>query len=158
MRLQGKKTAETPVATKDDGENDALFKKFITSPGLKEKKLDNKKGFSQNNLIAISLLIVAFIIGIGFGIYALGMPSEVSSVSLSTNDSAFPPYAVNNNTTTSTTNSSVKQNTSKTNTSVSQQTQTTYTPTTTTTTKSNKSNSSQTGAAGAPGSKNNSSQ
>ena len=159
MRLQGKKTVETPVDTKDDSENDALFKKFITSPGLKKKKLDDKdrKGFSQNNLIAISLLIIAFVIGIGFGIYALGMPSEVSSVSLSTNDSAFPPYAINNNTnTTIKTNSSVKQNTSKINTSVSQETQTTsYTPTVKT---NNTTTNTQTGAAGEPGSKNNISQ
>ena len=155
MRLQGKKTVETPVDTKDDGENEELFKKFITSNGLKEKKLDNKnkKGFSQNTIIAISLLIVAFIIGIGFGIYALGMPSEVSSVSLSTNDSAFPPYAVNNSIN-KTSNSSVqKQNISQTNNSVSQQTTKYTTPVTTT--KSNNTTS-QTGAAGSPGSKNNS--
>lgn len=98
MKLQGKKTMEKSDKTSDDNENEELFRKFITSPGLKEKNISNKKGISQNTMIASALLIVAFVIGIGFGIYALNIPSEVSSVSLSTNDSAFPPYVLNNTT------------------------------------------------------------
>ena len=40
MKLQGKKTVESPVETSDDTENDELFRKYITSPGLKEKNIE----------------------------------------------------------------------------------------------------------------------
>ena len=43
MKLQGKKTVESPVETSDENENDELFKKYITSPGLKDKKIENVK-------------------------------------------------------------------------------------------------------------------
>jgi hypothetical protein len=114
MKLQGKKTAEAPVETSDDKENEELFRKYITSPGLKEKNIENnkKKGISQNTMVATALLIVAFVVGIGFGIYTLNIPEEVSSVSLYTNDSAFPPFVLNN-TTNSTTNVTNKTNSTK---------------------------------------------
>lgn len=98
MKLQGKKTAEVPAETPDESENDELFKKYITSPGLKEKNIESNKGISQNTMIATAVLIVAFVVGIGFGIYTLSIPEEVSSVSLYTNDSAFPPFVLNNTT------------------------------------------------------------
>lgn len=122
-RLQGKETVETPVddnVDEEEQENEELFKKYITSPGLKEKKLESKKpkGMSQNKMIAASLLAVAFIIGIGFGVFTLDLPTDTSSA-LYTNDSAFPPFVVNNttnmtnktNTTTNMTNTTKKLNT-----------------------------------------------
>lgn len=150
MKLQGKKTAEAPVETSDDKENEELFRKYITSPGLKEKNIEKnkKKGISQNTMVATALLIVAFIVGIGFGIYTLNIPEEVSSVSLYTNDSAFPPFVLNNTTNvTNTTNSTKKMlNTTKNvTTPVTQPTQNT-TPKTNTTRN-------DTGAAGEPGTK-----
>ncbi len=132
MKLQGKKTAEAPVETSDDKENEELFRKYITSPGLKEKNIENnkKKGISQNTMVATALLIVAFVVGIGFGIYTLNIPEEVSSVSLYTNDSAFPPFVLNNTTNvTNTTNSTKMLNTTKkVTTPVTQPTQTNTTP------------------------------
>lgn len=117
MKLQGKKITETPVESGDESENDELFKKYITSSGLKEKNIGANKGISQNTMIATALLIMAFAVGIGFGIYTLNIPEEVSSVSLYTNDSAFPPFVLNNTTnmtnTTNTTNSTRMLNTSK---------------------------------------------
>lgn len=108
MRLQGKKITEAPLEAGDESENDELFKKYITSPGLKEKNIESNKGISQNAMIATALLIFAFAVGIGFGIYTLNIPEEVSSVSLYTNESAFPPFVLNNTTnmtnTTNTTN------------------------------------------------------
>lgn len=111
MKLQGKETVEGPSQTSDESENDELFKKYITSPGLKEKNIEKRNGmkFSQNLMIAAALLIVAFGIGIGFGIYGLNTSQEVSSVSLYTNDSAFPPFVANNTTNvTNSTNSTKK--------------------------------------------------
>lgn len=108
-RLQGKKTEQPIEESGKDDDNEELFKKFITSPGLKEKKIVHKKGITQNTMIATALLIVAFVIGIGFGIYALNIPGEVSSASLYTNDSAFPPFVLNNTTNmTNATNSTTK--------------------------------------------------
>ncbi len=104
MKLQGKKSEETPTPAKNTDENDELFKKYITATGLKKKKLDFKKGLSKSTIIASAILILAFFIGIGFGIYALDIPGEVSSVSLSTNDTAFPPYVNNTTNVTNTAN------------------------------------------------------
>lgn len=129
MKLQGKKTEEASTTTSTDDDNDELFKKYITSPGLKEKNIKSGKRFSYNTVIASALLIAAFVIGIGFGIYSLNIPEEVSSVSLYTNDSAFPPFVLNNTTNaTNATNSTKLLNaTKKTNTTV-KPTQTTKTP------------------------------
>jgi hypothetical protein len=139
-RLQGKETVETPVddyVDEEEQENEELFKKYITSPGLKEKKLESKKpkGMSQNKMIAASLLAVAFIIGIGFGVFTLDLPTDISSA-LYTNDSAFPPFVVNNTTnmtnTTNTTNMTNTTNTTKKlNTTVTKPKPTTNTNTTT---------------------------
>lgn len=107
MKLQGKKTVEAPAQTSDEADNEELFKKFITSPGLKDKNIGNesKKGISQNTMIFAALLIAGFIIGAASGIYFLNIPGEASSVSMFTNDSAFPPFVLNNTTnSTNTTN------------------------------------------------------
>lgn len=152
MKLQGKETVEVPSKTSDESENDELFKKYITSPGLKEKNISKGSGmkFSQNLMIAAALLIIAFGIGIGFGIYGLNTSQEVSSVSLYTNDSAFPPYIANNTTNvTNSTNSTKKllNTTKKVTTPVTQ-------PTTNQTTVIEiEPETNITGAAGEPGSK-----
>lgn len=153
MKLQGKETVESPVETSDDEKNDELFRKYITSPGLKEKNIEKnkKKGISQNTMIATALLIVAFVVGIGFGIYTLNIPEEVSSVSLYTNDSAFPPFVLNNTTNvTNSTNSTKKvlNTTKKVTTPVSQPT-----PTNTTPPKINTTDNDPDEAAGDPGTK-----
>ena len=111
MKLQGKETIEVAPQTSDENENDELFKKFITSPGLKEKKIKKESGmrFSQNLVIAVALLAIAFGVGIGFGLYGINMSPEVSSVSLYTNDSAFPPYVANNTTNVTTSTNSTKK-------------------------------------------------
>lgn len=117
-RLQGKETVEAPVddnIDEEEEEKEELFKKYITSPGLKEKKLQSKKpkGMSQNKMIAYALLAAAFVIGIGFGVFTLDLPTETSSA-LYTNDSAFPPFVVNNTTNmTNTTNTTNMTNTTK---------------------------------------------
>lgn len=110
-KLQGKEVAEKPIETPtDEEENQELFKKYITSPGLKEKNINTEK-VSPTTMIAAAVLIAAFVIGIGFGIYALNIPENISGISLFTNDSAFPPFVVNNTTNmTNTTNTTKKIN------------------------------------------------
>lgn len=132
-RLQGKETVEAPVddsVDEEEQENEELFKKYITSPGLKEKKLESKKpkGMSQNKMIAASLLAVAFIIGIGFGVFTLDLSTDNSSA-LYTNDSAFPPFVVNNTTNMTNTTNTTKNmtNTTKLNTTVTKPKPTTTT-------------------------------
>jgi hypothetical protein len=156
MKLQGKETVEAPVKPNNEAENEELFKKFITSPGLKDKNIGNKKGLSQNTMILAALLIAGFAIGAGAGIYFLNIPEEVSSVSMFTNDSAFPPFVLNNTTNaTNNTNSTPMLNESKTVTTPV----TTPTETRTTTGTTNGSgntgggtgNNNSTGAAGDPG-------
>lgn len=151
MKLQGKKTVETPEETIDEAENEELFKKFITSSGLKEKKIgdETKNKISQNTMILAALLIMGFIVGAVSGIYFLNLPGEVSSVSMFTNDSAFPPFVLNN--TTNTTNSTQQLlNTSQTvDTPVSTPTET---PKTTGTTTGNGSTGGNTGGTGTNGS------
>jgi len=103
-KLQGKETADvTDEETDIEDENGELFKKFITPPGLKEKNI-KPKGKSTNTKIAAGVLVAAFFIGIVFGVYGF-IPQQVSSSSLFTNDTAFPPFANNSTNTTNMTNS-----------------------------------------------------
>ncbi len=103
-KLQGKETADvTSEETSSEDENGELFKKFITPPGLKEKNI-KPKGRSINTKIGIGVLVAAFFIGIVFGVYGF-IPQQVSSSSLYTNDTAFPPFANNSTNITNVTNS-----------------------------------------------------
>lgn len=113
-KLQGKEVTENAIETpaEDKKENQELFKKYITSPGLKEKNIKIDK-ISINKMIAAAVLIVAFVIGIGFGIYALNISEQVTNIPLFTNDSAFPPLIVNNTTNTTNTTKKIKTNTTK---------------------------------------------
>lgn len=115
-RLQGKETAEVPLDEEEntEEENEELFKKYITSPGLKEKKLEKPKEqgrISQNKMIGIALLAAAFLIGIVFGSFNIDLPTDAANANLFTNESAFPPYVLNN--TTNTTNMTNMTNTTK---------------------------------------------
>jgi cell division septation protein DedD len=117
-KLQGKETAEVPVAegiNKDEEEE--LFNKFITPPGLKEKNIKSNgkntiMGRSPTTIIAAAILAVAFIVSFGLGLYAFNIPSEVSSAPLFTNDTAFPPFVLNN-TTNSTNSTNMTKNVTK---------------------------------------------
>jgi hypothetical protein len=103
-KLQGKETADvTDEETDTEDENGELFKKFITPPGLKEKNI-KPNGKSTNTKIAAGVLVAAFFIGIVFGVYGF-IPQQVSSSSLFTNDTAFPPFVNNSTNTTNMTNS-----------------------------------------------------
>lgn len=153
MKLQGKKTVETPVETKDESEDDELFKKYITSPGLKQKNIQKEKGNSQNTMIAAALLIVAFVVGIGFGIYMLNIPAEVSSASLFTDDSAFPPFVLSNATNTTNTTKTVLNTTKPTNTTTTQPAKTTTKTNTSTKNSVSTGTSNKTNAAGDPSTK-----
>ncbi len=114
-RLQGKETAEVFLDEEDaEEENEELFKKYITSPGLKEKKLEKPKEqgrMSQNKMIGIALLAAAFLVGIAFGAFNIDLPSDAVNANLFTNDSAFPPFVLNN--TTNTTNTTNMTNTTR---------------------------------------------
>lgn len=153
MKLQGKKTVETPVETRDESEDDELFKKYITSPGLKQKNIQKEKGNSQNTMIAAALLIVAFVVGIGFGIYMLNIPAEVSSASLFTDDSAFPPFVLSNATNTTNTTKTVLNTTKPTNTTTTQPAKTTTKTNTSTKNSVSTGTSNKTNAAGDPSTK-----
>ena len=118
-KLQGKETTEVPedkgTETEENTENEELFTKYITPSGLKEKNIKPKgkpknsiMGKSPTTIIAAAVLVVAFFVGIGFGLYALNLPSQLTSASLYTNNTAFPPYVFNN-----TTNSTNSTNTTK---------------------------------------------
>ncbi len=103
-KLQGKETADvTDTEINSEEDNGELFKKFITPPGLKEKNI-KPKGRSINTKIAAGVLVAAFFIGIVFGIYGF-IPQQVSSSSLYTNDTAFPPFVNNSTNVTNMTNS-----------------------------------------------------
>lgn len=128
-RLQGKETADvTAEETDDEEENGELFKKFITPPGLKEKNI-KPKGKSINTKIAAGVLVAAFFIGIVFGIYGF-IPQQVSSSSLYTNDTAFPPFVNNSTNMTNTTNitKNVTKNVTKTTNTTKKVNNTTKTP------------------------------
>lgn len=153
MKLQGKKTVETPVETRDESEDDELFKKYITSPGLKQKNIQKEKGNSQNTMIAAALLIVAFVVGIGFGIYMLNIPAEVSSASLFTDDSAFPPFVLSNATNTTNTTKTVLNTTKPINTTTTQPAKTTTKTNTSTKNSVSTGTSNKTNAAGDPSTK-----
>jgi len=120
-RLQGKETAAAPVEeVNEEEENDELFKKYITSPGLKEKNLNKDKNgkegrISQNTMIALALLTAAFIVGIAFGTFNIDLPGTAANANLFTNDSAFPPFVLNNttNTTNRTNMTNMTRNTTK---------------------------------------------
>ena len=144
-RLQGKETAEVAdEETNKEDENGELFKKFITPPGLKEKNL-KPKGKSLNNKIAAGILVVAFFIGIVFGVYGF-IPQQVASSSLFTNDTAFPPFANNSTNITNMTNSTnTTKNITKNVTVTKPVTNTTIKTTTKTTNTTNTSNSGSTG-------------
>lgn len=115
-KLQGKETTDvTSEETSSEDENKELFKKFITPPGLEEKNIKSK-GRSINTKIGIGVLVAAFFIGIVFGVYGF-IPQQVSSSSLYTNDSAFPPFTNNSTNVTNMTNSTnITKNITKTNT------------------------------------------
>lgn len=115
-KLQGKETTDvTSEETSSEDENKELFKKFITPPGLEEKNI-KPKGRSINTKIGIGVLVAAFFIGIVFGVYGF-IPQQVSSSSLYTNDSAFPPFTNNSTNVTNMTNSTnITKNITKTNT------------------------------------------
>ncbi|MCZ3366031.1 MULTISPECIES: hypothetical protein [Methanobacterium] len=131
-KLQGKETTDvTNEETSSEDENGELFKKFITPPGLKEKNI-KPNGRSVSTKIGIGVLVAAFFIGIVFGIYGF-IPQQVSSSSLYTNDTAFPPFANNSTNVTNMTNST---NTTK---NITKTTNTTKT-TNKTTTKKNSTN------------------
>lgn len=133
-KLQGKETTDvTDEEIDSEEENGELFKKFITPPGLKEKNI-KPKGRSINTKIAAGVLVAAFFIGIVFGVYGF-IPQQVSSSSLFTNDTAFPPFANNSTNVTNMTNST---NATK------NITKNVTTPTTNTTTKTTKTTTSTT--------------
>ena len=115
-KLQGKETTDvTSEETISEDENKELFKKFITAPGLEEKNI-KPKGKSISTKIGIGVLVAAFFIGIVFGVYGF-IPQQVSSSSLYTNDSAFPPFTNNSTNVTNMTNSTnITKNITKTNT------------------------------------------
>lgn len=155
-RLQGKETAEVPLDDEEENEeeNEELFKKYITSPGLKEKKLEKPKDqgrISQNKMIGIALLAAAFLIGIVFGSFNIDLPTDAANTNLFTNESAFPPFVLNN--TTNTTNMTNMTNTTKNATNiVKNTTKKTVTPPKTNTTPTPEDPSeNETGGAGEPG-------
>ena len=136
-KLQGKETTDvTSEETSSEDENKELFKKFITPPGLEEKNI-KPKGRSINTKIGIGVLVAAFFIGIVFGVYGF-IPQQVSSSSLYTNDSAFPPFTNNSTNVTNMTNSTnITKNITKTNTTKTINKTTTKKNSTSTNTKKN---------------------
>ena len=132
-KLQGKETTDvTSEKTNSEEENKELFKKFITPPGLEEKNI-KPKGRPVSTKIAAGVLVAAFFIGIVFGVYGF-IPQQVSSSSIYTNDTAFPPFANNSTNATNMTNIT---NTTKNMTKITNTTKTTNKTKTTTNTKKN---------------------
>lgn len=112
-KLQGKPVDETPLESEiqkereDTVEKEELIKKYVTTP--KEVPVEPKSsGMSKGKVALIVFLLAAFFVGTGYGVYVMSIPSNnSSSVAMTVNDSAFP---VINNTTNTTTNSTIKTN------------------------------------------------
>jgi hypothetical protein len=107
-KLQGKTVDETPPEywsekqkeEEDTEEKEELIKKYVTIPKNTQVETQSS-GMSKGKVSLIILLVAAFFIGTGYGVYVMSAPSNNSSgISLTVNDSAFP---ILNNTTTNTT-------------------------------------------------------
>ena len=108
----------------DEAEKQEMLKKYITKPeSIKDKKIPSKQWLGKRAKIGlVAFVLLAFVVGTSLGSMFITKPSEVPQVSMSVNASAFLPVPVNN-TTTTTSNYTVADNTP---------TQTTTTETTTT--------------------------
>ena len=112
----------------DEAEKQEMLKKYITKPeSIKDKKIPSKQWLGKRAKIGlVAFVLLAFVVGTSLGSMFITKPSEVPQVSMSVNASAFLPVPVNN-TTTTTSNYTVADNTPTQTTT----TETTTTPTTT---------------------------
>ena len=113
----------------DEAEKQEMLKKYITKPeSIKDKKIPSKQWLGKRAKIGlVAFVLLAFVVGTSLGSMFITKPSEVPQVSMSVNASAFLPVPVNN-TTTTTSNYTVADNTPTQTTT----TETTTTPTSTT--------------------------
>lgn len=89
----------------EEAEKEEMLKKYITNPNsIKGREIPTREWFGKRAQISlVAFIILAFIVGTSMGSLFINKPSEVSSVPMLVNDSAFPPVA-NNTTTITTTN------------------------------------------------------
>jgi hypothetical protein len=88
----------------EEAEKEEMIKKYITNhDSIKGREIPSKGWLGNRAKISlIAFIALAFIVGTSMGSLLINKPSEVSSVPMLVNDSAFPPVA--NNTTIITTN------------------------------------------------------
>ncbi len=102
-RMQGRFTVERPLehwvekAKKEEEirEKDELMKKYVKEP---PKRKNVEKSRPNLSIIGVILILLAFFMGSGLGIYLLNLnqPSETGPIIV--NESAFPTFKVNNTT------------------------------------------------------------
>lgn len=84
----------------EEAEKEEMLKKYITNPNsIKGREIPTTEWFGKRAQMGlVAFIVLALIVGTSMGFLFINKPSEVSTVSMLVNDSAFPPVA--NNTTT----------------------------------------------------------
>ncbi|HOI39655.1 MAG TPA: hypothetical protein PL168_02905 [Methanobacterium sp.] len=88
----------------EEAEKEEMLKKYITNPNsIKGREIPTREWFGKRAKISlVAFIVLALVVGTSMGFLFINKPSEVSSVSMLVNDSAFPPVANNTTTITST--------------------------------------------------------
>jgi len=88
----------------EEAEKEEMLKKYITNPNsIKGREIPTREWFGKRAQMGlVAFIALALIVGTSMGFLFINKPSEISSVPMLVNDSAFPPVA--NNTTIITSN------------------------------------------------------
>jgi len=88
----------------EEAEKEEMLKKYITNPNsIKGREIPTREWFGKRAQMGlVAFIALALIVGTSMGFLFINEPSEVSSVSMLVDDSAFPPVANNTTTITST--------------------------------------------------------
>ncbi len=89
----------------EEAEKEEMLKKYITNPNsIKGREIPTKEWFGKRAQMGlVAFIVLALVVGTSMGFLFINKPSEVSTVSMLVNESAFPPV-VNNTTTITSTN------------------------------------------------------
>ncbi len=119
-RLQGKGEAEKPLEywtekkeeEKERQAKEELMKKYITSSSPSYPRAKTGTNGKQRKAALYGVLGLIFIIGVGFGVFLMKVPSEASAVPMTINQSAFPTINNTTNMTNTTSSTNITQSSS----------------------------------------------